>query len=223
MLHQIAAPFRLTPSGETARLYAADLARLLSLSPPDSLSVSDEPRWVVDPPRETLFVADQLESVCRRAHVLLPFDERSVFGRGKGGILLPFSDGSSGPDAFPLALHLAKQLGVPLIAYHTTWPEDGETSAQAEDHMCEGARCVQSDIARAVAADGGAVELRFVIELAEEVVAGIVRAALVNHASMIVMARGGKTLVGCYVDRTLQQSPVPALAVADPLEGGSDD
>lgn len=221
MLNRIAAPFRLTPPGETARSYAADLAQLLKLLPPAILPPSDEPRWALSPDRDTLFVADQLEAVCRRAHVLLPFDERTVFGRGKGGILLPFSDGSSGPDAFPVALHLAKQLGVPLIAYHTTWPEDGESSSRPEDHMCEGARLVQEDIAHAV--EGTGVELQFAIELAEEVVAGIVRAALIHRASMIVMARGGKTLVGCYVERTLQQSPVPVLAVADPLEGGSDD
>lgn len=221
MLNQIAVPFRLTPSGETARSYAADLAHLLKLPPPANLIFSEEPRWMLNPPHDTLFVAHELDAVSRRAHVLLPFDERTVFGRGKGGILLPFSDGSSGPDAFPLAFHLAKQLGVPLIAYHTTWPKDGETSTHPQYHMCEGAQQVQLSLA-AKTYDTG-VELRFVIELAEEVVAGIVRAALVNHASMIVMARGGKTLVGCYVERTLQQSPVPVLAVADPLEGGSDE
>lgn len=221
MIANLSVAFRLTPFGQTAQAYAADLAQLLGIEPPSTMR-ADEPTTDTVFSPSTLFVAHSVDVVRRDVHVLVPFDERAVFSRGRGGILLPFGDGSSGPDALPLAMHLAKKLDVPLIAYHTTWRDEGNPSSRAEDHMCPAARRVQEDIV-ARTADSG-VTLRFVVEMAEEVVTGIIRSALLENARLIVMARGGKTLVGCYVARVLQQSPIPVLAVADPVcEGGCDD
>lgn len=221
MIQNLAVAFRLTPSGQTAQAYAADLARLLGLASPTTVSGEVAPSSIVLHP-DTLFVADSVDAVRRDANVLVAFDERTVFGRGRGGLLLPFGDGSSGPDALPITIHLARQLGVPIIAYHTTWRNEDQPSERPEDHMCAAARVVQQQLARAIADSG--VEVQFVIEMADEVVTGVIRAALAHNARMIVMARGGKTLVGCYVARVLQQSPIPVLAVADPVcEGGCDD
>lgn len=151
--------------------------------------------------------------------VLYPCRETTLLGRGRGPIMVPFGDGDSVLNAAALAFELAGQLQLPVVLYHTTWSVQGLTSAEPQDHMCQSARAVLATLLKMAQATG--VECTTVVETADDVVEGLLQCALRHSTRLIVMSRSYKTTVGCYVDQTLRQTPIPLVALASPKRRAS--
>lgn len=163
-------------------------------------------------PANTIVVDHGLVGRRSDFNVLIPFDEHTLDARGKGPFLLPFGDSESDLDAADVGLPLARKLGRPVVFYHTTWRSAEVASADARDHMCEGALAVLAAL-EAKATELG-VEFKTEIETAPDVTEGILHSAVRNTASLIVVDRGRRTLIGSYVNQILDQSPIPTLVAA---------
>ncbi len=152
--------------------------------------------------------------VSRRSdfNVLIPFDEPTLDERGSGPFLIPFGDSESDLDAADIGLPLARALNRPVIFYHTTWRNPELSSDNARDHMCEGALAVLSALEKNASALG--VDFKTEVEMAPDVTEGILHSAVRNAASLIVVDRGRRTLIGSYVNQILDQSPIPTLVAA---------
>jgi len=150
--------------------------------------------------------------------VLYPCRESSLLGRGVGPIIVPFGDGHSVFGAAQLAFELAAQLQLPVVLYHTTWAVPGLSSIDASKHMCDAAQTVLATLLDA--ADAQSVTCKVIVETADDVVEGLLQCALRESARLIVMSRSYKTTVGCYVDQTLRQTPIPIVALASPKRRG---
>jgi len=57
------------------------------------------------------------------------------------------------------------------------------------------------------------MQYRTIIENAENVPVGILRAALCEDCNLILMARGRHTGKGSYVDQVLDRSAIPTLVI----------
>ncbi len=145
--------------------------------------------------------------------VLFPCRESTLLGRGNGPILIPFGDGQSCMPAAELGFALAKNLGLAVVLYHTTWAVPG-LNDQPEAHMCASAQRLLKTLQTMV--EQAEVECSVVIETADDVVEGLLQCALRQSARLIVMSRSAKTTVGCYVSQTLRKTPIPLLAMASP-------
>lgn len=145
-------------------------------------------------------------------NVLIPFDEPRLDERGNGPFLIPFGDSESDLDAADIGLPLARKLNRPVVFYHTTWRNADITSQDARDHMCEGALAVLAALEKKASELG--VEFRTEVETAPDVTEGILHSAVRNAASLIVVDRGRRTLIGSYVNQILDQSPIPTLVAA---------
>lgn len=170
---------------------------------------------------QTLLVSDCLP---RRTdvHVLLPHgatrlnmiratDRKTV---ERVVILVPFGSGESGIQAMRLAVQVANYFGhsrdlrVEILFYHTTWRKSG--SKDGWKHLDDDAHEVADDLR--LMAQTNSLLFRYQIDIAAPTVPeGIISCALCNHASPIVMARGGEVRIGSYVDQLAAISPVPLL------------
>lgn len=129
-------------------------------------------------------------------------------------LVVPIGDGESGITGARVAAALAARLGAPLRFYHTTWRNPECVSEFPNDHV-SGAADTVLRIAR-LAATAARVPHETVIETAPDVTDGMIRAAIRFHASCVVVARGGRTGKGSYVDQLLAESPIPVLVVSAP-------
>jgi hypothetical protein len=171
-------------------------------------------------PPNSIVVSNELALVRRDLTVLHPFDEVQVL-RASGSILVPFGDGDSGLIAASLAIPLAKALSLEVLFYHTTWRSETTTSEEPAAHMCVQARAHQQRLQKL--AQAAAVPHRMAIEMADDVVFGMLHCALNGgvhrHAepapvNLIVMAHGVNTYLGSYVEKALKVSPTPILVAA---------
>ena len=156
--------------------------------------------------------------VARRSdfNVLIPFDEPRLDERGSGPFLIPFGDSESDLDAADVGLPLAQKLRRPVLFYHTTWRNAEIASADARDHMCDGAQIVLTAL-EAKATELG-LDFKTEVEMAPDVTEGILHCAVRNAASLIVVDRGRRTLIGSYVNQLLDQSPIPTLVAAPSIQ-----
>lgn len=143
---------------------------------------------------------------------LITFDEvgpsRALDGF-RGPIILPFGNGESGRTASRLALLIAKQLGLEIVFYHTTWRSDCG-SDDPRLNMCESAHALCSYLETTARSLGIRHQVR--VEMADDIVEGLIRFGMRCNASMIAMSRGLSTArEGSYVTRTLASSPIPVL------------
>ncbi len=143
---------------------------------------------------------------------LYPRLETTLCERGCGPIVVPFGDSLEAVLAAERGFALARGLSLPVVLYHTTWIDRGCKSTNPEDHMCPEAIVVKERLTK-LATDQG-LQVKSVVETAEDVVEGIVRCGMRESARLIVMSRSSKTTVGCYVDQALKQSPISLLAIA---------
>jgi len=164
-------------------------------------------------PPQTIVVDARLAALRADLNVLVPLDERGLQSRGRGPLLVPFGDGTSGVRAGRLAVALAAALGHKVVFYHSTWKNPAVSSTSPEDHMIEKAAETRRTLEGLAAAAG--VEFETLIETAADVVEGTILCAMRSGANLIVMARGLKTIIGSYVDKALEHSPVPLLIAAD--------
>lgn len=148
---------------------------------------------------------------------LLCYDE-TTFGQAASDertleLLLPFGDsfGSLGPSLE--TIQLAKDLDASICFYHTTWREPGLDEVSPERHMCEAARNVLTMASHRCRTAG--VPHSTLIECADDIAQGVVRAALRRGSSLIVAAYGRRTFRGSYVDQVIQRSTVPVLVVSE--------
>ncbi|MDP3771022.1 MAG: universal stress protein, partial [bacterium] len=102
-------------------------------------------------------------------------------------------------------------LGLPVLAYHTTWRNPRSTSDQPEDHMVGNARALLRTLIERAAFHG--VPFRAIVACADSVAEGIIRTAQRERCSAIVTARGLHTGRGSYADQLLTESPVPIIVV----------
>jgi nucleotide-binding universal stress UspA family protein len=144
--------------------------------------------------------------------VLYPSREKTILGRGKGPLLVPFGDSCTALPAANIAIMLGKMLALPVVFYHTTWVDEKVSSQAPEDHMCAGAKEI-AELLKQNATRAG-VDFSFAIETADDVAEGILQCALRRSVRLIVMPRSAKTTIGCYVNQALAKTPVPLLAVA---------
>jgi cation diffusion facilitator family transporter len=166
----------------------------------------------IDFPAGSIVVDHGLVAKRSDFNVLIPFDEPRLDERGNGPFLIPFGDSESDLDAADVGLPIAQKLGRPVIFYHTTWRNAEVTSDDAREHMCDGALAVLTALeAKATAL---AVEFKTEVEMAPDVTEGILHCAVKNAASLIVVDRGRRTLIGSYVNQLLDQSPIPTLVAA---------
>lgn len=197
-LYPVRAPGRCIGAGEMAAQLGRSFDRYGDLQ--------DE-----DPDRDTLVIVDRLLDR-RDLHILLPFEELRINQDEGQCIFVPFGSRQSGVDAAEVAVPLAAHLGMRVIFYHTTWNKKGLASGDPSTHMCSGATSVMESLGH-LAQEAG-VEHGFMIELTDDVLEGVVLAALINRASLIVTSRGQSVLIGSYAER-LSRGPVPVLICAD--------
>ncbi len=149
---------------------------------------------------------------CEEVDTLYPRRETTLLARGKGAVLIPFGDSVEAVTAAERAFAIARALALPVVLYHTTWKDAKVGSDTPQDHMCAEAHDVSCRLQALAHLHG--LKCKVVVETADDVVEGIIRCAMRESASLIVMTRSSKTTVGCYVDQALKQSPVPLLAIA---------
>jgi hypothetical protein len=142
-------------------------------------------------------------------HQLFPFGEPALTRRFQGSLLAPFGNSESGYYTIDRAVPLAAALRLELLLYHTTWANPDIESLNPVDHMCEEAKVLlvyAQDLARQQK-----VPTRTVVELAPDVVEGLVRTALLQEVNLIVMAKDLNVLFGDYVSGVHARASVPLL------------
>lgn len=157
----------------------------------------------------TLFVSNTLPAR-NDLFVLQPFYEREIDLSGDRCMLVPFGSRESGVFAALHALPIARQMKLNVVFYHTTWRDPRVKITDPRTHMDEGARTVLRQIVELANQNG--VGHRVVIETADDVLDGIITAAIRERASVIAAARGLEVERGSYAER-LQIGPVPLLTI----------
>ncbi len=182
-------------------------------------------------PPNPIIVSSELAMRRSDVNILQPFEEVSVrrTQQHSGHLLVPFGDGEAGPVAATLALPLARALGLAVVFYHTTWPAAGVTSTNPVDHIYSASRAQYDRLA--AMARAASVQHRMEVEMADDVVMGMLGCALnggispdrPSPVSLIVMSHGVNTCIGSYVEKTLNRASTPVLVVASPrtAEGGT--
>lgn len=237
---QITAVYRRTSKGGLSVSFAADLVRRLGhetlhvtapIDPTHSsvdvlqfarqrlLIVEDVRRMTalqsvefVETPLSGIVVDHGQTAEYEEVDTLYPRLENTLCERGCGPIVVPFGDSLEAVTAAERGFDLARGLALPVVLYHTTWIDLDCKSTNPEDHMCPEAIVVKERLTK-LATDRG-LQVKSVVETAEDVVEGIVRCGMRESARLIVMSRSSKTTVGCYVDQALRQSPISLLAIA---------
>lgn len=172
-------------------------------------------------PPNPIIVSSELAMRRSDVNILQPFEEVSV-RRTQGGVLVPFGDGQAGPVAASVALPLARALGLSVVFYHTTWPAAGVTSTNPVDHIYSASRAQYDRLA--AMAQAASVQHRMEVEMADDVVMGMLGCALNGGISpdnpspvnLVVMSHGVNTCIGSYVEKTLNRASTPVLVVASP-------
>ncbi|KKR55830.1 hypothetical protein A2332_01025 [Candidatus Uhrbacteria bacterium RIFOXYB2_FULL_41_18] len=150
-------------------------------------------------------------SVSQSLTVLFPRNESSVFARGEGPLMIPFGVGPTALQVLSSCLPLIKIFGQPVLFYHTTWEKKGMSSSQPRDHMCRAAYDVLAQLCAKAHAEG--IAYGEYIEKVSFVESGIVRAALEQGVSLLIMGRAKDVGRGSYVDQVLERSPIPVLVM----------
>ena len=158
-------------------------------------------------PRAALVVDAALARRRVDAWVVAPQMEHSVQSRGDGPMCIPLGNDESGSYASLVGIPIARALGVPVRFYHTTWKNSAVASADPREHMAADAREVLATAERR--ADVQRVPYRTVVEMADGVAEGVIRAALRERCCAIITARGRGTGRGSYVDQLIDESPIP--------------
>lgn len=230
-------PFRDTPIGHAAMRYAADLGERLHaplhvqyLAPRNGTDSAEDRRvraravellgerprtvsYVFENdvhgvlPKGALVVDTTLAQRRTDAWVVASQSEASVCARGQGPVCIPLGDGESGSHASFVGIPIARALGLPVVFYHTTWRNPAVASDEARAHMDPDAQLVLATAQQHAVAQR--VSCHAVVEMADGVAEGIVRAALRERCSLILTARGRGTGRGSYVDQLLVESPIP--------------
>ncbi|MDO8622001.1 MAG: universal stress protein, partial [bacterium] len=143
----------------------------------------------------------------RSTWTVAPQGETGVLVRGAGPVCIPLGDGESGSWASLLGIPIARALGLSVVFYHTTWRNPAVASDEARAHMDPDAQLVLATAHQRAVAAG--VAYHTIVEMADGVAEGIVRAALRERCSLIITARGRATGRGSYVDQLLAESPIP--------------
>lgn len=198
-------------SDETVRRRLTERLEAIGLSA-GAFGFQPEDRPLTDISHGGIAIGNILVTPARDA-ALMPYDQTEPCANGKRmRILLPFAGGPSGLRAAEMAARLGRSLSdAEFVLYHTTWRNRSISSDVPALHMREEVENRRSRIES---------ELRVIgphqarIELAIDVVSGIVNAALQTDADLIVMSRGRSTVRGSYVDRVLARSTVPVLVAA---------
>lgn len=168
---------------------------------------------------QTIFVSNSIEGF-RARHTLVPLQGKSVFTKSKPAILIPLGCDPTSVYTYKVGLPFARRLlgaGGTIVLYHTTWRNSSMSSDVARDHMCEDARRIM-DQAELAAKELGLLPIR-VLEMAEDVVEGIIEASLRWDTDLIIMARDPSTRYGDYCERLLAQpTPVPVLVLEENAE-----
>jgi hypothetical protein len=172
-------------------------------------------------PPNPIIVSSELAMRRSDVKILQPFEEVTV-RRTQGGLLVPFGDGEAGLVAASVALPLARALGLSVVFYHTTWPAAGVTSTNPVDHLYSASRAQYDRLA--AMAQAASVQHRMEVEMADDVVMGMLGCALNGAISpdnpspvnLVVMSHGVNTCIGSYVEKTLNRASTPVLVVAAP-------
>lgn len=163
-------------------------------------------------PPASILVGNAPSRTPRHISLMAPADETNLEMRGRGELCIPLGSGSSGEAAIRCGVARATQLHLPILFYHTTWKNEATASQDPKEHVCFEARTHLS-VAEAVARRQN-IACRTIVQTAPDVAEGIVRAALREHCLMIFMVRSATTGRGSYVDRVLEQSPIPVWVAA---------
>ncbi len=143
--------------------------------------------------------------------ILTPAGETEIILSSDRCMMIPFGSRESGQFAARHALPIARQMRLPVLFYHTTWRNPSVAERQPNAHMDPGARAVLTEITEQ--ASRHRVNSRVVVEFADDVVYGIILAAIRERASVIATARGLEVERGSYAERLVRMSPVPVLTV----------
>jgi cation diffusion facilitator family transporter len=167
------------------------------LVPKGSIRVTSEGKnWNPNPAETTFFSAD----------------ETGLFTRGKGPLYVTLGDKWTHPTAIKEAVALALTLGVPIMLYHSTWKIPGNDSENPRDHVSRNALKVLFSAVQ-IAKDSG-VQVQIVLEHATTITDGVLRHAIENCASAILMIKSAHARRGSYVDQVVAHSPLPVLVAA---------
>ncbi len=160
--------------------------------------------------RQTLLVAPELPKRTD-VDVLLPMGATALKLTSNHCLLIPFGSGRSGVRAAQIGIPLAERMGLTVVFYHTAWRRSDVDSQNGWDHITPEARQISKELNRMAVGAGLTNRSRFVVETADTVIDGMIRAALLHKAALIVMARGDEVRKGSYVDQLAVVSPVPLL------------
>jgi cation diffusion facilitator family transporter len=162
--------------------------------PKGSIRVTSEGKnWKPDSTEATFFSAD----------------ETGLFNRGKGPLYITVGNKWTHSTSIKEAVELAKTLGVPVILYHSTWRIPHNNSEDPRDHISWDAHRVLSSAVK-IARDSG-VSVEVVVEHATTITDGVLRHAIENSASAIMMIKSDRARRGSYVDQVVVHSPVPVF------------
>ena len=145
---------------------------------------------------------------------ILPFSAHQIVPGSDRSLLIPFGNRDTALVAGHRAIPLAKMLGLRVVLYHTTYRRSDVSSDSPWHHMDSEAIAVQRQLVSWCESCG--VSSEFHHEFADEVVAGILRAAVLHNASLIAVARGEHVKNG-YTDRLCEQG-FPLLLVGRHVE-----
>lgn len=163
---------------------------------------------LVDP--DGILIGPRTTSTSSRTAFLATMDETDLRGRGDGPVCVPFGKGDSGSRAAEAVLPMAAKLGLGLIFYHTTYPNSKlPLNLPPERHMLsevsENARVLRE------AADRRGVRHETVIQMADDIVGGLIQFAQSRDCLLIAMARSGRIGRGSQTIQTMQRSVIPVL------------
>lgn len=193
-----------TQPGRMASSYAAWLGKALDST--SQTTDSDTTIFVSHLP-----VAEATKACPPGAHLLLSLQEDGHRQSAqKNPICLPFGSRRSYKFAAPLAFRLAKQLGVGIVAVHTTYRKNGLSSETPEDHFTPETQ-ESLKLLRQMAAEFG-VPLTLDVQMASEIPGFVVRAAIIADCGLIVMERG-RVLYGSNAELVAAGTPIPILIV----------
>lgn len=165
--------------------------------------------------RGTLIVTNELfarEDVM----ILRPFSEAAFDRSATKCLLIPFGNKETCLFAGRIGVMIAKQLGLDIVFYHTTWQVPGVESVDPLDHMDAQARHIQGSLQ--YQASVYEVNCRVVVEMADTVVRGIAIAAVREQAAMIVTAKSTRVLRDSYAERLVRIGLVPVLTLGHTCE-----
>ena len=126
-------------------------------------------------------------------------------------VLIPFGNKPKLEHGYRFGVVLARDLNVPAVFYHTTWPKDGVVSEDPKDHWHDGAEEVARQ-AESYAQEMG-VPHEVVVEIAPNVREGVHRAALLRSAMAIVVQQDANVIAGGYHDELIRYGHLVPLVI----------